>query len=154
MAQELGSYGIDPYAEGLTDDQYTTAMAELASRRQLLLAGKEPEEQRRIHAMRNNMLWHLQNVSDVVCPCWLHCFMLTVVSMNLEIAECHLQTLHVIQCMQRLQLMRFLARLVNVFDMQQCLQHICSSICSKTVLHSIVLHCTELYCIAMYYTVL
>lgn len=63
MAQELGSYGIDPYAEGLTDDQYTTAMAELASRRQLLLAGKEPEEQRRIHAMRNNMLWHLQNVT-------------------------------------------------------------------------------------------
>ncbi|KAL0030805.1 hypothetical protein WJX77_007386 [Trebouxia sp. C0004] len=62
VAQELGSYGIDPYAEGLTDEQYTTAMAELASRRQLLLAGKEPEEQRRILAMRNNMLWHLQNV--------------------------------------------------------------------------------------------
>ncbi|KAA6429984.1 MAG: DAZ interacting 1-like [Trebouxia sp. A1-2] len=62
VAQELGSYGIDPYAEGLTDDQYTTAMAELANRRQLQLAGKEPEEQHRIHAMRNNMLWHLQNV--------------------------------------------------------------------------------------------
>lgn len=60
MAQELGSYDIDPYAEGLTDDQYTTAMAELAHRRQMLLAGKE---QRRIQAMRNTMLWHLHNVS-------------------------------------------------------------------------------------------
>lgn len=79
MAQELGSYGIDPYAEGLTDDQYTTAMAELANRRQLQLAGKEPEEQHRIHAMRNNMLWHLQNVSDIAFPCWFYCLMLAVV---------------------------------------------------------------------------
>ena len=66
LAQELGSYDIDPYAEGLTDDQYTAAMAELARRRQVVLAGKEPEEQRRIQAMRNNMLWHLHNVNGTV----------------------------------------------------------------------------------------
>ncbi len=91
VAQELGSYGIDPYAEGLTDEQYTTAMAELANRRQVLLAGKEPEEQRRIHAMRNNMLWHLQNVSVPLLAslhgvdCGVH-----------EFGTCrmHLQTLH------------------------------------------------------------
>ena len=37
-------------------------------------------------------------------------------SMNLEFAECHLQTL------QRLQLMSFLAKLVAAVDMQQSLQ--------------------------------
>ncbi len=153
MAQELGSYGIDPYAEGLTDEQYTTAMAELANRRQVLLAGKEPEEQRRIHAMRNNMLWHLQNVSVVLCPCWFCCLMLAVVSMSLKLAGCHLQR-HAQDDMQRLQIMSFLAKLVTVVEMQQCLQQTRSSICSRTVPHSTVRLCTELYCIAVYYTLL
>ena len=31
--------------------------------RQVLMAGKTPEEQRRIQTMRNNMMWHLNNVS-------------------------------------------------------------------------------------------
>ena len=63
LEQEMASYGIDPTAQGLTDDQYADAMAELGRRRGVLLASKDPKERRRIHAMRNNMLWHLQNVS-------------------------------------------------------------------------------------------
>lgn len=71
LAQELVSYNIDPMVEGLTDEQYTQAMAELGQRREALLGGKAPEEQRRIHAMRNNILWHLHTVSLVcqaLCP--------------------------------------------------------------------------------------
>lgn len=63
MAQELESYGIDPMAEGISDQQYSDAMEELQRRREALLAGKTPTEQRRILAMRNTMLWHLNNVS-------------------------------------------------------------------------------------------
>lgn len=50
----------------MTDEQYISAMAELGRRRQVLLAGKPPAEQRRIHAMRNNMLWHLHTVSAML----------------------------------------------------------------------------------------
>ena len=67
LTQQLEGYGIDPYAEGLTDEQYTSAMAELGRRRQVLMAGKTPEEQRRIQTMRNNMMWHLNNVSAAFC---------------------------------------------------------------------------------------
>ena len=65
LTQELATYDIDPFAEGLPDEQYTTAMAELARRREVLLASKTPEEQRRVHAMRNNVLWHLHTVSSL-----------------------------------------------------------------------------------------
>ena len=69
VAQEMATYNLDPFVEGMTDDQYTSAMAELARRRAALLAGKSPEEQRRLHAMRNNMLWHLHTVSAIpICP--------------------------------------------------------------------------------------
>lgn len=64
LAQELVSYNIDPMVEGLTDEQYTEAMAELGQRREALLGAKGPEEQRRIHAMRNNILWHLHTVGS------------------------------------------------------------------------------------------
>lgn len=76
LAQELVSYNIDPMVEGLTDEQYTEAMAELGQRREALLGAKGPEEQRRIHAMRNNILWHLHTVSlldlvcQALCPPW------------------------------------------------------------------------------------
>ena len=74
LAQELVSYNIDPMVEGLTDEQYTDAMGELGRRREALLAGKGPEEQRRIHAMRNNILWHLHTVSlPANPPCFLPC---------------------------------------------------------------------------------
>ena len=63
LAQEMASYNIDPLAEGMSDEQYSHAMTELARRREALLASKSPEEQRRMHAMRNNMMWHLQTVS-------------------------------------------------------------------------------------------
>ena len=67
LAQELASYDIDPFAEGLTDEQYTVATSQLADRRAELLAGKTPEEERRIHAMRNNMMWHLHMVTNQRC---------------------------------------------------------------------------------------
>ena len=63
LAQELASYNIDPFVEGITDEQYSSVMSQLALRREAQLAGKTPEEQRRVHAMRNNMLWHLHTVS-------------------------------------------------------------------------------------------
>lgn len=72
LAQELVTYNIDPMAEGLTDEEYSQAMADLGRRREAMLAGKSPEEQRRIHAMRNNMLWHLHTVSPCAhsfCSC-------------------------------------------------------------------------------------
>ena len=65
----MATYNLDPFVEGMTDYQYTNAMTELARRREALLAGKAPEEQRRLHAMRNNMLWHLHTVSSVRSPC-------------------------------------------------------------------------------------
>ena len=89
LAKELGRYGIDAAAEGLTDDQYTTAMEELARRRQELLALKEPEEQRRVIAMRNTMLWHLHNVGSLQLDL-VYCCMLRAQQSCLA-EPCHLQ---------------------------------------------------------------
>lgn len=65
LEQELERYGVDPQATGMSDTQYSDAMADLQQRREQLLAGKTPTERRRILAMRNTMLWHLNNVRTV-----------------------------------------------------------------------------------------
>ena len=63
LEQELERYGIQPEATGMSDQQYSDAMADLQQRREQMLAGKTPTERRRILAMRNTMMWHLNNVS-------------------------------------------------------------------------------------------
>lgn len=52
----------------MSDQQYSDAMADLQHQREQLLAGKPAAERRRILAMRNTMLWHLNNVSDQCGP--------------------------------------------------------------------------------------
>lgn len=63
LEQDLERYGIQPEATGMSDQQYSDAMADLQQRREQMLAGKTPTERRRILAMRNTMMWHLNNVS-------------------------------------------------------------------------------------------
>lgn len=72
LEEELERYGIDPQASGMSDQQYSDAMADLQQRREQLLAGKPPSERRRVLAMRNTMLWHLNNVSICSCNACIH----------------------------------------------------------------------------------
>ena len=64
LARELQSYNIDPLAEGMTDDQYADAMAELKRRREAALVGKSRGELARVDHMRTTLMWHIQHVSS------------------------------------------------------------------------------------------
>ena len=64
LARELQSYNIDPLAEGMTDDQYADAMAELKRRREAALLGKSRAELARVDHMRTTLMWHIQHVSS------------------------------------------------------------------------------------------
>ena len=64
LARELQSYNIDPLAEGMTDDQYADAMAELKRRREATLVGKSRAELARVDHMRTTLMWHIQHVSS------------------------------------------------------------------------------------------
>ena len=66
LARELQSYNIDPLAEGLTDDQYADAMAELKRRREAALVGKSRAELARVDHMRTTLMWHIQHVSSTL----------------------------------------------------------------------------------------
>ena len=64
LARELQSYNIDPLAEGMTDDQYADAMAELNRRREAALVGKGRAELAWVDHMRTTLMWHIQHVSS------------------------------------------------------------------------------------------
>ncbi|KAK9806976.1 hypothetical protein WJX72_009222 [[Myrmecia] bisecta] len=66
LREELESYGIDPYAEGLTKAQYQAAMGELEKRRAAALAVRSAEDQERIKFMRSTVLWHVEKVANQV----------------------------------------------------------------------------------------
>lgn len=63
LGAELLSYGIDPSAERLGDDEYETALAELRSRQKAVAAESSPALASKIDQIRRTLAWHLHDVS-------------------------------------------------------------------------------------------
>lgn len=63
LSTELLSYGIDPKAERLSDEQYVAAVAELQERQAAVADDSSPQVAARVDQIRRVLCWHLQKVS-------------------------------------------------------------------------------------------
>jgi len=63
LAEELRSYGLSPGTQGLTDHQFSDAMAELEQRRAEARQTMSPGDRQRFDYMRATVGWHVQRVS-------------------------------------------------------------------------------------------
>lgn len=68
LQEELLSYGIDPEKGRMSDEQYDTAMRELANRQAAAAGDTGPETAEKVRGLREMLAWHLHKVGSCLEP--------------------------------------------------------------------------------------